>query len=107
MFSKHRKNPNFRAILGPFCPNLGQKFFFLDKKGSVSIPIIYHCPTNHKKQMSHFWEKYWTDGWTDRQQWFYRILSMTGSYIKVLLIIKVNITITWIYIATPKSSLLN
>ena len=38
----------------------------------LNIPMIYHHVKSQKKLMSHFWEKCCTDGWTYRQQWFYR-----------------------------------
>ena len=40
--------------------------FFKGLYQFLDIPIIYHCANNHKKVMSHFWEKRWTDGRADR-----------------------------------------
>ena len=78
-FFKKSKKPYFGAILGTF--NLGQKEISRKKElcQVLNIPIIYHLSKNQKKQMSHSWEKCRTDGWTDRQQWFYRTLRSTGS----------------------------
>ena len=43
-FSKNPKNLIFWAHSGSFCPNWGQKWFFLEKKGSVSFSI-FELPT--------------------------------------------------------------
>ena len=64
-----QKNPYFRAILGPFCPNLSKNEFSW-KKGlcqHLNTPIIYYHAKNLEKLMSYSWEKYRTEGRTDRQ----------------------------------------
>ena len=45
-FFKTQKNP----IFGSFCPNLGKKWIFLEKRSVrfLNIPIIYHRAKNHK-----------------------------------------------------------
>ena len=70
--TKSFKNPNkpyFGAILGPFDPNLAKNE--LSWKASLcqfsNILIIYHFAKNQKKLISHFWEKFQTNGLTDRQ----------------------------------------
>ena len=72
-FKKPKKKKNyFRAILGPFCPNLG-KHECSWKIGVcllLDIPIIYHCAKSQKKLFVHFWEKRRIDGETERQTWF-------------------------------------
>ena len=73
-FFKKSKQNYFWANLGLFCSNLVKNEFSW-KRGLcqfLNISIIYHHIKNQKKLMSHFWEKCWTDVWTDRQQWFCR-----------------------------------
>ena len=82
-FSNNPRNPLFWGHFGPFLLKFGQKWIFLEKKGSLNIPIIYHRAKNQKKLLNHFWQKRRTDGRTDRQTdrqwWFYRTLRMTGT----------------------------
>ena len=62
-FFKKSQKHYFGSILGPFCPNLGQKRIFLEKRlcQFFSIRIIYYCAKNQKNQMSHSWENFWRD----------------------------------------------
>ena len=55
-FFKKSQKPYFGAILGPFRQNLGKNEFSW-KKGLcqfLDIPVIYHCPKNQEKLLSHF-----------------------------------------------------
>ena len=66
---------------------------------NISFHIrLFPGKTNDKifqKTMTHSWEKHrtdeWTDRWTHRQRWFYRILHRTGVwYIKIISCFKEN-----------------
>ena len=84
-----QKNP----ILGPFWTLFAQIWAKMNfpKKGALlcqhlNTPIIYYHAKNLEKLMSYSWEKYRTEGrtdrlterWTDIQRWFYRTLLRTG-----------------------------
>ena len=76
------QNTLFRAILGPFCPNLGKYESSWRKKLCQfwNIPIIYYCAKNQEHIMTNSWQKAkLTDRQTDRKWWFYRTLHRTGA----------------------------
>ena len=69
-----------KAILSPFCLNLGKNEFSWKKglRQFLNILIIYHSAKNQKKLMTHSWEKCRTDRQKDRHWWFCRTLRRTG-----------------------------
>ena len=61
VITKSQKSPksSFCAILGPFCPNLGNYL--------PPWQIVYHVKNIKKIIISHYWGKFQTDGRADRE----------------------------------------
>lgn len=80
---KNRPKLYFWAILGPFLPEVGQKWFFLGKR-SLSVVKYYNCLRScQKSEITNepFLRKLpnWRrDRQIDKQRWLYRALR-TGS----------------------------
>ena len=102
-FFKQCKKPYFEVILVLFCPNLDKNEFYLEKGlcQFLNIPADYHCAKYQKKLMGNSWEKCLNDG-TDKQTGNFIVFSVgQGSNYQS------NFKLFWIYINTPKTSLLH
>ena len=93
----------FRAILGPFCPNLGKNKIHW-KKGLSVYNCSNYVPSCQKseKLMSHTWEKSWTDVWTD---WQIDNSDFIGPSVGQGSNYQSNFKFSWIYTSTLKTSL--
>ena len=62
-FFKKFQKPYFEPYSESFCPNLGQKWIFLEKGlcQFFNIRITYYCAKNQKDLINYSWENCWRD----------------------------------------------